>query len=104
MILIWHVFQENNFCISLHSYLKKIVEKLSVQLMRSSFPLVKYTFLARMHNHSAGVQNLYILFKFPHELRVQIKKATVSNCSFVESIGVEPTTSCMPCKRSSQLS
>jgi hypothetical protein len=32
------------------------------------------------------------------------KKAAFRQLSFVENIGVEPMTSCMPCKRSSQLS
>ena len=32
------------------------------------------------------------------------KKSLTKNVRLVEDIGVEPTTSCMPCKRSSQLS
>lgn len=37
----------------------------------------------------------------------KIKRTTLQNLELsgiVEDIGVEPTTSCMPCKRSSQLS
>ena len=32
------------------------------------------------------------------------KRAMLLHHSFVENIGFEPMTSCMPCKRSSQLS
>jgi hypothetical protein len=32
------------------------------------------------------------------------KKSFTNSEALVENIGVEPTTSCMPCKRSSQLS
>lgn len=38
---------------------------------------------------------------------LKTKQATTKNvvaCFGVENIGVEPMTSCMPCKRSSQLS
>ena len=36
--------------------------------------------------------------------KVSTEKRLALLRTFVESIGVEPTTSCMPCKRSSQLS
>ena len=35
---------------------------------------------------------------------VNKKRAMLLHHSFVENIGFEPMTSCMPCKRSSQLS
>ena len=41
----------------------------------------------------------------PHKGKKRIKKAVVKmTTALVENIGVEPMTSCMPCKRSSQLS
>ena len=64
----------------------------------------RHLHIKNIEESNDSVQFYYKVLKLYYSLVYQYVKDLILKKGIVENIGVEPMTSCMPCKRSSQLS